>query len=292
MSKSEYLLVTNVWNEAELIPSAFENVAKQTKQPKAWLWMEDGSIDDSYEVIREQAKKYSQFNVIIEQMPRKSKANFFSLGKTHEIIMHRVRSQLESLHIDYMAILDVDSEPCPNYFSRTCWFLDNNPHLGAISGYPIGEWEERLVVQPMNSGKMLRWSIVRNVDKYWDFCPDTFYNIKALAQGYNVEVVRLPVSQMKPSTNLTPYGIFRKGQIAYYGGRPFIGVLIRALWRLLKRRYGTQMLRGFFSEWIRGTWRCDDPDVKQFFGSRKNPFAIAVNTLKTYLRKKGETLDF
>jgi hypothetical protein len=281
-----------VWNEAEQIPFAFASVAKQTKLPKVWLWMEDGSTDETYQAIKEQAEQYPQLDIIIEQMPKKAKANFFSLGKTHEVIMQRVRDRLDALHVQYMAILDVDSEPCPNYFARTCWILDNNPKLGAFSGYPIGEWEERLVAQPMNSGKMLRWSIAKKIDKYWDFCPDTFYNIKALARGYSVDVARLPVRQVKPSTNITPYGIFRKGQIAYYGGRPFVGILIRSLWRLLKRTHGTQMLRGFFSEWKRGTWRCNDPDVLQFFGSRTNPFAIAIDTLKTFLTKKGSTLDF
>ncbi|MFX1439493.1 MAG: glycosyltransferase family A protein [Promethearchaeota archaeon] len=285
---SNYILVTNVWNEAERIPIAFRNVSRQTKRPAAWLWMEDGSTDSTYDTIIEQAGAHPDLNVIVERMPTKAQANFFTLGKTHEKVLRRVRERIDAMGIDYMAILDVDSEPCSNYFKRSCWILDNNPNLGAISGYIIGEWKESLVAQPMNSGKMIRWSIVREIQQFWDFCPDTFYNIKALAQGYDVDVLHFPVHQVRPSTNITPRGALRMGRVAYYGGRPFWAVLLRALRRALLGLHGGDMLRGYFSEWTRGTWRCDDPDVLEFFGSGRNPVGLAVEMIKQLLDERGK----
>jgi hypothetical protein len=67
----------------------------------------------------------------------------------------------------------------------------------------------------------------------------------------------------------------------YFIGRPFLGVLLRALRRVILRRYGTAMLRGYFHERARGTWRCDDPDVTSFYGHGKPwPWVIA-NLLRT-----------
>lgn len=291
-TESEYVLVTNVWNEEVRVPGSFDNVLTQTKLPRVWIWMDDGSTDGTFDVIREQAKLHPEIEVWIERMPKKVKANFFTLGNTHEDIMGRVRERIDKLGVKFMGILDVDTKPCPNYFARLSWILENDEKLGAVSGYPIGEWDQRLIAQPMNTGKLIRWNIVRTIQSYWDFCPDTFYNIKALAKGYEVDVLRVPVMQYVPTTNTTPRGVFRMGRVAYYGGRPFLGVLLRSIRRLAKRQHGTEMLRGYVSEWSRGTWRCNDTDVREFFAEGGNPIAIALNVLKTFITAKGQKTGY
>lgn len=246
--------------------------------------MEDGSTDDTYSRIIEMADRHPKIEIWIEQMPKKRKGNFYTLGRTHQEIIGRVKNRIEAAGVEYFGILDVDTIPCPNYFARMCRILDRNPRLGAISGYPIGEWDERIVAQPMNTGKMLRWKVVESIQKYWDFCPDTFYNIKAMARGYDVDVFRVPVYQNRPSTNLKPEGAFRLGRVSYYGGRPFWAMLYRALRRLLLRQHGTMMLRGWLVEFIRGTWHCNDPDVREFFRGRENPLSILRDVFKTFKR--------
>jgi glycosyltransferase involved in cell wall biosynthesis len=278
------MLITNVWNEADSVEKAFKSVTSQTKTPRLWLWMEDGSTDDTFERIADQSKKRPEIDVWIEQMPKKRKGNFYTLGRTHQEILNRVKERISATGIDYVGILDVDTLPCPNYFARMCRILDENRKLGAISGYPIGEWDERIIAQPMNTGKMLRWNVVESIEEYWDFCPDTFYNIKAIAKGYYVDVFKVPVYQNRPSTNLKPAGAFRMGRVAYYGGRPFWAMLYRALRRLLLRQHGTMMLRGWLTEYVRGTWHCGDPDVREFFRGRENPFAILEGLIKMLKR--------
>ncbi len=283
-SKSQYILVTNVWNEESRVEEAFNSVMGQTKRPKIWLWMEDGSTDGTYQKIVEVSNQYPEIDVWIEQMPKKRKGNFYTLGLTHQEILKRVKHRVKTVGVNYFGVLDVDTLPCPNYFVRMCKILDENPRLGAISGYPIGEWDERIVAQPMNTGKMLRWNIVEGIEKYWDFCPDTFYNIKAMAKGYDVNVFRVPVYQNRPSTNLKPEGAYRLGRVAYYGGRPFWAMLYRALRRLVLRQHGTMMLRGWLIEYARGTWHCEDPDVREFFKGQENPL-IVLRRLLQFLRR-------
>ena len=94
------------------------------------------------------------------------RANFFTLRKTHEDIMGRVREMIDKMGVKFMSILNVDTKPYPNYFIRLCWILENNEKLGEVSEYPIGEWEQRLVAQPMNTGKLIRWNIVRTIQSF------------------------------------------------------------------------------------------------------------------------------
>ncbi|NWF96302.1 MAG: hypothetical protein HXY34_09175 [Candidatus Thorarchaeota archaeon] len=287
---AEYVLVTNVWNESGRVSKAFQSVLGQTKRPRVWLWMEDGSTDDTFQQIEREARAHPELEVWIERMPKKKKGNFYKLGKTHEAIMGRVRDRIDRLGVQYFAILDVDTTPCPNYFARMCHILESRPQLGAVSGYPIGEWALRVAAQPMNTGKVVRWSVVRQTHEYWDFCPDTFYNIKALAMGFDVDVLCVPVLQDRPSTNTTPEGVLRLGRVSYYGGRTFWGIVTRALRRVVTRQHGTQLLRGYFMEWKRGTWKCYDPDVRRFFREGGNPISTVLGLIRTRMRGKGSTL--
>ncbi|RDE17844.1 MAG: hypothetical protein C4K49_00895 [Candidatus Thorarchaeota archaeon] len=276
--RGRYVLVSNVWNEERQIHLMFERVARQTWKPMAWVFMDDGSVDGTYDAILRGSRQNRSIPVWVERMPPKTKPNFFTLGRTHEIILGKLRARIDELHVDYMAILDADTEPCPNYFARLCNVLDENPDLGAVSGEPIEEPGSRIAGQPMNSGKLIRWSVVRSIGEYWDFCPDTFYNIKALANGYRLKVMRVPVHLTRPTTSQSPQGVFRQGRLAYYAGRPFAGVLLRSIRRLVLRQHGTEMLRGYLSEVRRGTWRCTDQDVLRFYARDSIPLPRILKT--------------
>ncbi|NWF96889.1 MAG: glycosyltransferase family 2 protein [Candidatus Thorarchaeota archaeon] len=267
-SSSTYILWTNVYNEVASVPALFRYVAHQTKKPVVWLWVDDGSTDETAEVIAREAANYRQLDVWLERMPKKQKPNFFTLGKTHETVLTRVSDRVDRLGVQYMAILDADTEPCPNYFARLCSIMDAHSDLGAVAGYPVQEQDKLYSGRPMNSGKMIRWQIVRSIGRFWDYCPDSFYNLKAEAQGYRVAVVKVPVRLDRPTTAVVSReGAFRQGRLSFYVGRSLWMVLIRAVWRFLTGKRGRELLQGYLSERARGTWRCTDPDVISHYAS-------------------------
>lgn len=281
LTKSEYVHVTNVWNGRESIEYAFKKLARQKKLPRVWLWIDDGSVDGTSEEILGVAKEYPQFEVWLEHMPPKHKGNLNTIGRAYTAIMPRVIDKLDLLGIEYFTIQDVDTEPCPNYFARVIWLMDNNPTLGACSGTVIGEETAREAGMPMGGLKVVRWSIVREIQKYWDLSPDTFLNIRTLKKGYKLKIWRIPVKQDTPAFGTTEKGMFYQGQLNFFIGRPFLGVLVRALRRVILRRYGTAMLRGYLFERVKGTWRCDDPDVTSFYGHGKPWFWVIFNLIRT-----------
>ncbi len=278
---AEYVHVTNVWNGKEYIEHAFRKLAKQKKLPRVWLWIDDGSVDGTSEEIERVAKKYPQFEVWLEKMPPKTKGNLNTIGRAYSAIMPRVIDRLDSLGIKYFTIQDVDTEPCPHYFERVIWLMEHDLSLGACSGTVIGEETAREAGMPMGGLKVVRWSIIRKIKKYWDLSPDTFLNIRALKEGYKLKIWRIPVKQDTPAFGTTEKGMFYQGQLNYFIGRPFLGVLIRAFRRVLLRRYGTAMLRGYLFERAKGTWRCDDPDVTRFYGQGKPFFWPIINLIRT-----------
>lgn len=280
-SAAEYVHVTNVWNGRDFVEKAFRKLAKQTKLPRIWLWIDDGSVDDTAEEILRVAKEFPQFEVWLEKMPPKKKGNLNTIGRAYSKTMPLVIDKFDDLGIKYFTIQDVDTEPCPHYFERVIWLMDNDKTLGACSGTVIGEETAREAGMPMGGLKVVRWSIVREIKKYWDLSPDTFLNIQALKRGYRLKIWRIPVKQDIPAYGTTEAGMFYQGQLNYFIGRPFLGVLIRALRRVLLRRHGTAMLRGYLHERAKGTWRCDDPDVTSFYGHGKPWPWVIYNLIKT-----------
>ncbi|MFW9800435.1 MAG: hypothetical protein ACFFD9_08360, partial [Candidatus Thorarchaeota archaeon] len=134
---------------------------------------------------------------------------------------------------------------------------------------------------PVGGCKVVRWEIVREIEKYWDLSPDTFLNIRTVLKGYRLKIWRIPIRQDTPAFSSTKRGMFYQGQLNYFIGRPFLGVLARALRRVFLRKHGTAMLQGYLHERRRGTWRCDDPDVLEFFGYGKRWTWVVYDLLKT-----------
>jgi hypothetical protein len=279
--EAKYVMVTNVWNEKENVEQAFQRVSKQSIRPFVWLWIDDGSVDGTSEKIIHTSKAYPELTVWIEHMPKKIKGDLNTIGNAYTQHMPEFIKKLQDFDIQYFTIQDVGTRPCPHYYERIMSLMNTHPKIGSSSGYMIGEEKARESGMPMGDCKVTRWEIIKKIDRYWPLSPDTFINIKALKRGYRLKIWRVPVVQDEPSFGVTSKGMFYQGQLNYYIGRPFLGVLFRAFRRVILRRYGTDMLRGYLFERRKGTWRCDDPDVTSFYGHGKSQLSIILDLLRT-----------
>jgi glycosyltransferase involved in cell wall biosynthesis len=109
------MLVTNVWNESKNIEKVFRRVSGQTKKPKVWLWIDDGSTDGSADIIRQFSNSIEGTEVWIEVCPRKEVGNLDTIGRAYNKTLPKLKDKIDRKEIDYLAVMDVDSNPCPNY---------------------------------------------------------------------------------------------------------------------------------------------------------------------------------
>ena len=284
-SDSNYMLITNIWNERDSIDRLFQRIANQSIRPKLWLWIDDGSTDDSSEEVKRFSKSIPDVEVWLETRPTKKKGNLDTIGRAYNKTIPKLIEKIDEYRIEYAAIMDVDNDPCRNYCARLMWLLEKHPEVGAAAGIPIGEEDKRKVGLPMGAGKFIRWSIMRNIKRYWDIAPDTLLNIKALANGYKLKTWKVPMNLDALTTGFTTKGVFRQGRLNYYVGRPFWAVFFRALRRFLLRQHGTQFLRGYLHERKRGVWSFKDPDVEWFYGRGGNVLSGLLDVLK-FARKQ------
>lgn len=274
------MLITNIWNERDEIEKIFQRISKQTKKPVVWLWIDDGSTDDSGQVIRQLSESIPGVEIWLETMPEKKVGSLDTIGIAYNHILPKLRHSIDEKNIDYVSIMDVDNDPCPNYCARISHLLDINPKIGAAAGISIREAGKRRVGLPMGGGKFIRWRIMRQIQEYWDLAPDTLLNIKALSMGHSLKTWPVPMNADQLTTGFSKKGVFRLGRLNYYVGRPVWSVFFRALRRLVIREYGSEMLKGYFFERRKGTWRFYDPDVRSFYNRGNNPIAALFDILR------------
>ncbi len=270
-----YILVTNIYNEGQRVKKLVENIANQTLRPIHWVWIDDGSTDDGLDIAIGQAKKFGLSIVPFKIAPKK-KGNLDTIGRAWNKAHRHIITELSA---DYLSVADVDTEFPLDYFENMIDFMEAHPDVGVSSGRIKGDSYDVLKV-PMGGGKIVRWDILFSFDKYWDLAPDSFFNIKAQSLGYRL-AIREEFVKSPPMTILSEKGRYRYGQRSYYIGKNFMIVLLEGLKFLVFHQYGSQFLRGYWFEWSRARWRCDDEAIRYFF-SLKRQIHLFLKRLKFY----------
>jgi glycosyltransferase involved in cell wall biosynthesis len=258
-----YLLMTNVYNEADNIEKVVKQVLKFSLLPSLWVWIDDGSTDSTALEIDRASKGYgSKIDIIRVSLPQKEIGSLATIGQAYNYAFDRLK--LKEKEFDFMSIMDVDNIIHPEYYNRMEAYFKTFEKIGVMSGY---NFENQNV--PMGGSKCIRWNIIKKIDKFWDPAPDTFLNIKAKTMGYDVRVYKHPtfgfIKGPVSSRNLTWNGSYYAGALwAYvYGTKP--GALQRVIYRIIKRRNGTAFWKGYRENKI---WRCDDDDVRKYYRSK------------------------
>ena len=130
--KREYVLITPVYNEEELVGRVIESVIAQTITPKKWLIVDDDSTDRTGDII----KKYEREYDFIEYYPvqRTGIQNYYS-RRTEVFLMGF--EKLKQMEFDFLAALDADLSMEPTYYESILREFDQNPKLGIASGVYI-----------------------------------------------------------------------------------------------------------------------------------------------------------
>jgi glycosyltransferase involved in cell wall biosynthesis len=254
----KYAMAINIWNESNKVGPLFDQIENQTKPPDLWIWIDDGSTDDSVTTIRRKAAD-SPIPVIILRAPKKKKGNYDTIGKAWNYVLDEIQ-KLEGY--DYLMITDADCRFPQDYAERMLAFMNSHPKVGVAAGQVRGELRHHM---PMNAGKVIRWDIVESIGRFWDIVPDTFWNITALSMGYEIANRRDIKIDAAPSRGFSRRGRFRYGRLMYYVNRSIFLVILQAAKFQVQDGTGTPFLKGYISEWLRGTWKCDIQMVRRFY---------------------------
>jgi glycosyltransferase involved in cell wall biosynthesis len=119
-----YVLITPARNEEEFIEKTLESVTHQTYLPLKWVIVNDGSTDNTAEIV----SRYAAVHPWIElaQMPQRKERHF--AGKAYAV--NAGRERLRGLHYDVIGNLDADVSFDPDYFEFLMTRFAENLKLG------------------------------------------------------------------------------------------------------------------------------------------------------------------
>jgi len=145
-------IISPVRNEAQYVRNTLDAMVAQTVQPAEWLFVDDGSTDDTKSIVESYAERHPWIRVI-----SRDDRGFRQLGAGVIAAFNYGREQLSSQDYEYIAKLDGDMSFPPRYLEIMLGKLKDEPSLAAVSGKVFrpekGEYVEEYIIDEMVAGQ-------------------------------------------------------------------------------------------------------------------------------------------
>ena len=128
MENSKYILITSAHNEAGLIGNTIKSVLDQQLKPVEWIIVDDGSTDNTSEVVAE----FAASNPFIKLLKKRADLRRDFSSKVNAI--HLAVSKISTLNYDYLGILDADITFSSSYYTSVISKFENRTKLGIVGG--------------------------------------------------------------------------------------------------------------------------------------------------------------
>lgn len=126
-----YLLVTPCRDEAQYARRTLESISKQTVAPALWIIVDDGSTDQTPQILAEYAAKLPYLRII-----RRENRGFRKLGGGVIDAFYAGYDTINPADFDYVCKLDLDLDLPPRYFETLMEKMEADPRIGTCSGKP------------------------------------------------------------------------------------------------------------------------------------------------------------
>lgn len=127
--KTQYIIITPVHNEEDLMEQVIESVIAQTVLPDKWLIVDDDSTDGTRAVIDKYIDGYDFIEYF--HLQRSDIKTYYS--RRINVILASVK-HIQNANYDFIAFLDADLTMEPTYYENILSEFDRNPELGIASG--------------------------------------------------------------------------------------------------------------------------------------------------------------
>lgn len=278
MSDRRYLVVSPCRNEAQYMRKTLDSVVAQTEKPALWAIIDDGSSDETPEILAEYAAAHDWIQIIAK--PDRGQR---AVGPGVVETFYFGLDALDWQAYPYLCKLDLDLDLPPRYFELLLDRMDADPKLGTCSGKPYVMRDGTLVSErrsdDMSVGMTKFWrrecfididGLIRQV--MWDAI-DCHKARKMGWKAMSWDEPELRFEHLRPmgSSQTSIYtGRRRHGFGQYFMGTDPLYFIATAVFRAMEPPYilgGLAMLQGYFSAWLRGETRLEDPELRAFIRS-------------------------
>ena len=267
-----YLIISPVRNEEKYIGKTIQSVLSQTVKPKKWIIVNDGSTDNTSDIVKEYSSKHDWMELM-----EKSNRGYAEPGRGVIEAFYFGYDKINIDNYDYVVKLDGDLEFQSNYFESIFLEFNKNDRLGIASGICLIHKNDKLVQEKhpefhtRGPSKIYRkecWKDIGGLVKHigWDFIDE----MKAQFLGWETKSFQnLHLIHFKPTGYNT--GVFKQtvmlGKANYYCGYHPLFIIAKSIKRMAEPPYmigGIGLLYGFLYNYINKYDRMKDKKLIKF----------------------------
>lgn len=276
MTSRRYCLITPCRNEAKFIRTTLATTTAQSVPPAAWIIVDDGSTDETPQILAEYAAKFPYIRVV-----RRADRGARAVGPGVIEAFYDGLAAVNLDDFDYVCKFDGDLELPPRYFERVMERMERDPYLGNFSGklferLPSGDlFEERTGDEnAVGPAKFYRVACFKDIGGFvrevaWDGIDGHVCRMKgwiALSEDSpDTRVIHL--RPMGSSQENIWVGRQRWGRGKYFMGSTWYYVAAASLYRTFERPWligGAGIALGYVTAAINHHPRFDDPDYLSY----------------------------
>jgi stress-induced morphogen len=151
-----YWVVVVARNAAKTITNTIESLLRQTIQPTKIVVVDDGSTDETHEILAAYSQKHQQITII--DRPNEG----YDIRRVPKNINLSLQSNIE-LETDYTMISGDDCEYPTDYCESVMSMMAQNPRLVVASGHPSQFGLQTYEHTPSGSGRIINTMFLKEI---------------------------------------------------------------------------------------------------------------------------------
>lgn len=273
-----YCLITPCRDEAAYLQTTIDTVAAQSVLPAKWVIVDDGSTDDTPNILTRAAAKYPYIQVI-----RRQDRGQRAVGPGVIEAFYDGLGAIDIDAYDYICKFDGDLEMPPRYFERVMEHFENDPWLGTLSGKLFVRYGEppRLVEErcgdenSVGPAKFYRVQCFKDIGGFvrqvsWDGIDGHMCRLRGwVARSmHDPEMQIIHLRRMGSSQKSFWTGRTRWGRGKYFMGSAPYYVAAVSVYRMFERPFvvsGIGIFWGYMKAWMSRLDRYQNPEYQKFF---------------------------
>lgn len=271
---TSYLLISPCRDEADFLQHTIDSVAAQTVPPARWVIVDDGSTDETPEILRRAAERHDFIEVV-----RRENRGRRAVGPGVIDAFYAGLSTVDIDAFDFVCKLDTDLEFGPRYFARLMEILNDDPVLGNLSGKLFLRQGDKLVEErlrddnAMGPTKFYRVQCFKDMGGFvrqvsWDGIDGHLCRLNGWIPGArdepDLQVIHL--RRMGSSEVSFWEGRLRWGRGQYFMGSSLVYVFAVSVYRMFERPFlksGIGILVGYLRALRAGQERYENPAYRR-----------------------------
>ena len=270
-----YLLISPCRDEANYMRQTLDSVIAQSVRPARWMIVDDGSTDETPEILKEYAKRHDWIRIVT-----RSDRGRRSVGPGVIEAFYAGYETINPDDYDYLCKLDLDLRLPTRYFEILMQRMTSNPRIATCSGKAYIEEGGHLVYEghgdetSLGMTKFYRVSQFREIGGFvrevmWDGIDCHCCRMKGwIACSWDEPELRfIHLRPMGSSQQSIYVGRMRHGYGQYFMGTGFLYMAASAIYRMNQRPYvvgSLAMLWGWVKSAIQRTPRYENAEFREF----------------------------